>query len=135
MPNDAVSPRHVLTAATADVCAVVIFVVLGRRNHSEPVASWSTGAVVAPFLIGLVVGWLAARAWRAPMRPRVALVVWPCTVAVGMVVRDTVFARSSAFAFVVVATVVLGIELVGWRGVARLVERRRQARFASQAQG
>jgi hypothetical protein len=77
--------------------------------------------VAAPFLIALAVGWAAARAWRAPMAWRTALVVWPVTVAVGMLLRRFVFDRGTATSFIVVASVATGLLLLGWRLVARRV--------------
>ncbi len=114
--------RLVGIAAVCDVVAVLVFVALGRRSHEEG-GNVVTGAlsVAAPFLIALAVGWAAARAWRAPMAWRTALVVWPLTVAVGMVLRRFVFDRSTATSFIVVATLATGVLLLGWRLVARRI--------------
>ncbi len=114
--------RLVGIAAVCDVVAVLVFVALGRRSHDEG-GNVVTGAlsVAAPFLIALAVGWAAARAWRAPMAWRTALVVWPLTVAVGMVLRRFVFDRSTATSFIVVATLATGVLLLGWRLVARRI--------------
>jgi FtsH-binding integral membrane protein len=81
----------------------------------------------APFLIGLATAWLVTRAWRRPTNLRIALIVWPVTVLVGMIVRRSVFDRGTATAFVIVATLFLGAGLMGWRAGWRLTERRRQA--------
>jgi len=43
---------------------------------------------------------------------------------VGMVLRRTVFDRGTAAAFVVVATLFVGLFLVGWRLIARQTIRR-----------
>jgi hypothetical protein len=78
-------------------------------------------SVAAPFLIALAVGWAAARAWRAPVAWRTGLVVWPVTVALGMVLRRFAFDRGTATSFIVVASVATGLLLLGWRLVARRV--------------
>jgi peptidoglycan/LPS O-acetylase OafA/YrhL len=116
-----IDPRRRLAAAAAlDVAAVLVFVVLGRRSHHED-GSWIAGTVrvAAPFLIALAAGWLLARAWRAPSAMVTGVVVWLVTVALGMVLRHTVFDRGTPAAFVIVATIALGVLLLGWRAIAR----------------
>lgn len=118
------APTRRLTtiAAVCDVVAVLVFVAVGRRSHDEggnPIAG--VLSVAAPFLIALAVGWAVARAWRAPMAWRTALVVWPVTVAIGMVLRRFVFDRSTATSFIVVASVATGVLLLGWRLVTRRI--------------
>jgi len=116
--------RRAALALGIDVVAVVLFVVIGRRNHHET-GNAVVGAlrIVAPFLIALIIGWLAARADRDPMSIRSGVVVWACTVVVGLAVRRLVFQRGIALAFIIVATVTLGVFLVGWRAVARAMRR------------
>lgn len=115
-------------AGAADVVAVVVFVTLGRDSHGEALDGAGIAGVAAPFLIGLAAGWLVARAWRAPSSVRVGVVVWPVTVALGMLLRHVAWHRGTALAFIVVATVFLGVFLVGWRAVRSGVVRRRAAR-------
>jgi hypothetical protein len=109
--------RRVVIAAIADAVAIVVFVAIGRRSHEEGSAIGGIAAVAAPFLIALVVGWVAARAWIHPMEIASAFVIWPVTVAVGMVLRGLVFDRGTALPFIIVATLVTGVFLVGWRMV------------------
>ena len=54
--------------------------------------------------------------------------MWLTTVVVGVALRRTVFDRGIAPSFVIVATIVLGLFLLGWRGVAALVQQRRTSR-------
>ena len=110
--------RRTVIAALADVAAIVVFVAIGRRNHQEGEAVDGILTVAAPFLIALVVGWIVARAWSRPMQVDAAFIIWPVTVAVGMVLRNLVFDRGTALPFIVVATLVTGLFLVGWRMVA-----------------
>ena len=110
-------------AALADVLAIVVFVAIGRRNHHEGDTVDGIATVAAPFLIALVVGWIAARAWARPMEVGSAFVIWPVTVAVGIVLRNLVFDRGTALPFIVVATIVTGVFLVGWRMIAARVKR------------
>jgi FtsH-binding integral membrane protein len=46
-----------------------------------------------------------------------AYVVWGYTVVMGMVLRNMVFDRGTATAFIIVATVFLGITMFGWRAL------------------
>ena len=118
--------RRAVIAAIADVVAIVVFVAIGRRNHDEGTTVDGIATVAAPFLIALAVGWLVSRAWARPLAPHTAFVIWPVTVAVGMVLRNLVFDRGTAASFIIVATVVTGVFLVGWRLVAaRAVDPRR----------
>jgi hypothetical protein len=107
--------RQVTIAATFDIVAVVAFVVIGRRSHDEGDALSGLARVAAPFLIGLAVGWLVARAWKAPTSTTTGMVIWPVTVAVGMAVRRFAFDDGTALAFIVVTSIFTGVLLVGWR--------------------
>jgi hypothetical protein len=51
--------------------------------------------------------------------------VWVVTVALGMLLRRTVFDRGTAASFVIVATLVTGALLLGWRAAQLVVARRR----------
>jgi len=50
------------------------------------------------------------------------LVVWLCTVALGMILR-VVSGQGTAVAFIIVAVAFLGLFLLGWRVLARLLTR------------
>ena len=112
-------------AVGLDVFAVVLFVALGRRSHDQAGGFTAVLETAAPFLIGLVAGWVVARMWRRPTNLSTGIVVWPVTILVGMIVRNLVFDRGTATSFVVVATLFVGACLVGWRIVFRLVDQRR----------
>jgi Protein of unknown function (DUF3054) len=120
--------RRAVIAALVDIVAIVVFVAIGRRNHSEGEAVDAILTVAAPFLIALAVGWIAAAAWTRPMQVETAFVIWPITVAVGMLLRNLVFDRGTALPFIIVATVVTGVFLVGWRMLATIAERRISAK-------
>ena len=99
---------------------MVLFVAIGRRNHDEGAAIDGIATVAAPFLIALVVAWLASRAWRTPGSMRTSLIVWLVTVFGGLELRHLVFNRGTATPFVIVATLVLGAFIVGGRFALRL---------------
>ena len=107
-----------LIAIAADVAAILLFVVLGRSSHDEGEAIVSVLNVAAPFLIGLAVGWaLSPSVHRRPRSIRAGVDVWAATVLIGVLLRWFVWDRSTAFAFVIVATLFLGFFLLGWRVV------------------
>lgn len=108
-------PPAAAIAALLDAVAIVLFVVLGRRSHDEGSAIGGTLEVAAPFLLAGALGWVVARAWRRPSALPTGVAVWLVTVAAGLLLRRTVFDRGTAVSFVIVATIVLGALVVGWR--------------------
>lgn len=118
-----------LPAVVVDVVLVLIFAAIGRASHQEDPGGFLLTAW--PFLIGLLLGHLVAallpgrprRPWSLPW----GAVVWVVTVAAGMAVR-MLAGDTAEVPFVVVATLVLGLFLLGWRGVAALVRRFRATR-------
>ncbi len=124
---DVVRPENRLAVAVGlDTFVVVLFAALGLRTHEQESAYAAVLETAAPFLIGLGVAWLVARAWRRPTAILTGLVIWPVTVLLGMAVRRGLFDRGTATSFVVVATLFLGAFLVGWRIAWRLVDQRRR---------
>ncbi|PRA82049.1 DUF3054 domain-containing protein [Microbacterium sp. MYb66] len=123
-----------LPAVIVDVVLVLIFAAIGRASHDENPAGFLLTAW--PFLVALLVGHLVAALLPGrPRRPWSVLwgaVVWIVTVAGGMLVR--VLSGDTAEApFIIVATLVLGVFLVGWRAVAALLRRRRSSTTADAA--
>ena len=106
-----------------DVVCIVIFVIIGRRNHDESTDAVGTLRTVAPFLIALLGAWVGAKAWRAPRALATGVVLWIVTVIVGLGVRRFVFGDGTATPFVIVATLVLGLLLVGTRLPRRPIRR------------
>lgn len=112
-------------AAGLDTAVVVLFVAIGRRNHDEDPGVGGLIMTAAPFLIALAVAWVAVRAWNRPTTPATGIAVWLGTVAVGLALRRLAFDDGIALPFVIVATVFLGIFLVGRRLIGVAVDRRR----------
>ena len=108
-----------------DVIGVLVFCAVGRRSHDEGLNITGVATTAWPFLTGTVLGWLASRAWRRPTAVvPTGVVVWLCTVVVGMVLRKASSAGVAA-SFVVVAASVTAVLLLGWRAVVGLTVRRR----------
>ncbi|MBM6405819.1 DUF3054 domain-containing protein [Phycicoccus sp. CSK15P-2] len=108
--------------AVLDVLLVLVFAALGRRSHADGVDVAGVLRTALPFLVGTAAGWLVASMVldSGPRSLAYGAVVVAATVLLGMVLR-AVAAQGTAPSFVVVATVVLTVLLVGWRVVARLL--------------
>ncbi len=109
-------------ALLADAGCVVAFVALGRASHTEGLDPVGLAATAAPFLVGLGVGWVVARAWRRPDAVATGAVVWAVTVGAGLVVRWAL-GGGVAPSFVVVTALVLAALLVGWRAAVAAMTR------------
>ena len=108
-----------------DLCFVLAFVIIGRARH-DAAGGESVGGIAStawPFLAGLFLGWLGTRAWRRPAALAPSGVgAWLGAAGLGMVLRVAA-GQGTAVAFVLVALAFLGLFLLGWRVVARLVWR------------
>jgi hypothetical protein len=108
----------------ADVCCVLAFVVIGRASHSDGETLAGVASTAWPFLAGLACGEVAARAWRQPLALVPAGVgAWLGAVVAGQGLR-VLAGQGTAPAFIVVSLLFLGLFLLGWRLVARLVAQR-----------
>jgi hypothetical protein len=117
-------PRRGPAWLGVDVLCVLVFCAVGRRSHDEGLDVTGIAATAWPFLTGTVVGWLASRGWRRPtaLAPT-GVVVWLCTVVVGMLLRKASSAGVAA-SFLVVAASVTAVLLLGWRAIAEVALRR-----------
>jgi Protein of unknown function (DUF3054) len=107
-----------------DLACVLVFCAVGRRSHDEGLNVTGIATTAWPFLSGTAVGWLVSRAWRRPTAVvPTGVVVWVCTVAVGMLLRKATSAGVAA-SFVVVASSVTALLLLGWRAVLGRAARR-----------
>ncbi|SJN42196.1 PROBABLE CONSERVED TRANSMEMBRANE PROTEIN [Microbacterium esteraromaticum] len=121
-----------LPAFVLDAILVLIFAAIGRASHDENPLGFLLTAW--PFLVALVVGHVLAA--LVPARPRRpwslgwGVVVWVVTVAGGMLLR-VASGDTAAVPFIIVATLTIGLFLIGWRLITMLVRRRRTARGPS----
>ncbi|HEY5516193.1 MAG TPA: DUF3054 domain-containing protein [Pengzhenrongella sp.] len=111
-----------VVAAALDVVLVVVFATVGRRSHAQGLTLGGVAQTAWPFLAGTVAGWLVALLTldSSPRSLTFGAVVVASTVVVGMLLRVFVTGAGTAASFVVVATTVLAVFLLGWRLVARL---------------
>lgn len=114
-------------AFVADLICVVVFCTIGRRSHAEGITVAGVAETAWPFLAGTVAGWLISRGWQRPtsLAPT-GIVVWVSTVVVGMVLRKLTSA-GVAVSFIVVASLLTALLLLGWRAVFAALRRRQSA--------
>jgi hypothetical protein len=105
-------------ACLADLCCVLLFVVIGRANHHAGGSIAGLANTAWPFLTGAVAGMLVMRYRRRPTAVvPTGVGVWLCTVVIGMLLR-VVSGQGAAVAFILVALAFLGLFQVGWRVAA-----------------
>jgi|SRR3954451_14548459 hypothetical protein len=124
MPRADATGARPATALIADVVCVLVFCTIGRRSHAEGITVAGVAETAWPFLAGTVAGWLAVRGWRRPTSlVPTGVVIWLCTVVIGMLLRKA-SSQGTAFSFVVVASLVTAILLLGWRAAVSALARR-----------
>ncbi|WP_203566450.1 DUF3054 domain-containing protein [Aestuariimicrobium ganziense] len=110
--NSRLTTKH---GVIIDLLLVALFALIGRASHSESLTPSGVFQTAWPFLFALVVGWavMLVRRRRA-FTLGAGVFLWVVTVAGGMVLRVS-SGDTAATAFIIVATLVLGAFLVGWR--------------------
>lgn len=119
--------RPWLAALSIDAAAIVVFVTGGRETHEETDGVLDALGVAAPFFIGLLVGAALialGRIWALSLWG--GLVSAASTVVVGMLLRHFAWDRGTATSFIVVASLVLGVAMLGWRALWAMTTRRRE---------
>ena len=109
--------RTALRALLFDALCVLLMVVIGTRNHETDTGITGVLFVAAPFWIAMSLAHLAPLLQRKNRKEQNAYMVWGYTVVMGMVLRNMVFNRGTAAAFIIVATVFLGITMFSWRAL------------------
>ena len=113
-----------IIAGVIDVVAVVVFVVIGQRNHDGSSDVYGIINLAAPFLIALLTSWVVLRTWRGQFNRASFVATWIITVAGGLFLRRVVFDRGIATAFIIVTVITLGLLL----GLGRLLSRKLTAK-------
>ncbi|MDV2976017.1 DUF3054 domain-containing protein [Glutamicibacter nicotianae] len=107
-----------------DVVLIVLFALLGRREHEHALSISGILMTALPFLIAYVAMTFLSRPWFTINKLFPAgVLVWVGTVAAGLALR-IVFGSTAAVPFIIVASLVLGAFLMGRRLVTSLVARR-----------
>lgn len=112
-----------------DVVLVAVFCVIGRLSHAEGIFSDIPGLLNTtwPFIVAVLAAHAVTLAIRARSdRVTAGTVIWAITVVGGLLLR-ALSGQGTALPFVIVATLVLALFLIGWRAVLALVRRVRSA--------
>lgn len=120
-----------LVPLVVDALLVILFCAIGRRSHDEAILTGLLNTLW-PFATGLAVGWVVAVAAASRVFGEVGrdarfdgtalwptgILVWLGTLCGGMLLR-AISGQGVAFSFVLVATGVLALFLLGWRAAIR----------------
>lgn len=109
-----------------DIIAVLVFAVLARAAHGG-LGFAQIADTFWPFAVGALVGTgIATVTLRgAGGAIRYGVVVWLVTVLTGLAIWVVRHAAAPHISFIIVATTMSGLLLLGWRAAGRLVARRR----------
>lgn len=119
-------------AVAADVICILVFAIVGRSSHAESTDLLGVLRTAWPFLTGYVLGLALSRSTHDPVVRRAAVILWTSTVVVGVALR-VLTGAGVQLSFVVVTTIVLGVLLLGWRGLWSLVQRARRTGHSTAA--
>ncbi len=98
-----------------DILVVLIFVGIGRSNHHHGDNLSGLASTTWPFAVGLATGWLIVLVRRQDgVSLGAGVEVWLATVVLGMVLR-VIAGQGTAFTFIVVTLVFLGVLMLGLR--------------------
>jgi Protein of unknown function (DUF3054) len=115
---------QILPAIAVDVICILIFAIVGRSSHQETTDLLGVAQTAWPFLTGCLAGTVIGRTWRHPGSLRSGVAVWLGTVAGGMVLR-VLTGDGVQLSFILVASFVLALFLIGWRAIFRLIQHAR----------
>lgn len=107
------------TAIAADYVAIATFALLARAAHqSEEMPFNFTGwlSTLWPFALGVTLGWLITRENKGG-------IIWIITVVTGLVIWGIRNHAIPHWSFIVVATTMSALLMLGWRGVAKLLRK------------
>jgi hypothetical protein len=120
--------RWVVPAIVLDLVLITALSVLARAMYGFDLGYLVTVYTAWPFLAGALLGWVVARAWRRPLELASAgIPIWLLTVAFGVGLRLAT-GEPARIPFVIVATLLLGVALLGWRAIAKRVALRHARR-------
>ncbi len=112
---------HIFTALVADIILVIAFAAVGFYTHAQVLTVDGVVQTSWPFLVGLGCAWILSAAWTAPLAPmRTGVAIWSTTILLGMIIRFAVGA-GIAGPFIIVASALNFLTLVGWRVIARAI--------------
>ncbi|RNE49986.1 DUF3054 domain-containing protein [Corynebacterium alimapuense] len=123
------------SALAADVVAITIFAFLARVAHQTEemplnVSGWLS--TLWPFLIGVAVAWMiiVLAHWDGAQLAPAGVLAWAITAVTGLAIWGLRNGEFPHWSFIIVATVMSGLLMLGWRIVARFVIRAKSTAIA-----
>ena len=115
---------QILPAIAVDVICITVFAIVGRSSHQEATDLLGVAHTAWPFLAGCLVGTVLGRTWRHPFALTSGVAVCLGTVVGGMTLR-LLTGAGVQLSFVLIASFVLALFLIGWRAGLRLIQHAR----------
>ncbi|MBV7296060.1 DUF3054 domain-containing protein [Corynebacterium sp. TAE3-ERU12] len=118
-----------MVTMAVDVVMVLVFAILARLAHQSADEPFTVANVLDtwwPFVLGAIAGGAVMMASARPLI-RVApggVIVWICTVASGLGIWALRHGSVPHWSFIIVATVMSGLLLLGWRAIAIALNKR-----------
>nr|WP_156232883.1 DUF3054 domain-containing protein [Corynebacterium occultum] len=108
-----------------DVLAIALFALLARMAHqSEDMPLNFNGwlSTLWPFLIGVALSWvlILVLKWEGRLLVPAGVSAWVITVLTGLVIWSIRNEGIPHWSFIMVATIMSGVLMLGWRGVAKV---------------
>lgn len=106
-------------AIAADYVAIAAFALLARAAHQSDDMPFNFSGWLStlwPFALGVTLGWLIARENKGGL-------IWIITVVTGLVIWGIRNGDIPHWSFIVVATTMSALLMLGWRGVTKLVRK------------
>lgn len=112
-----------------DILAIALFALLARMAHQSDEMPLNFNGWVStlwPFLIGVALGWvlIILRKWDGRLVVPAGLSAWVITVLVGLGIWSLRNGAIPHWSFIMVATIMSGVLMLGWRGLAKLGRRK-----------
>lgn len=106
-------------AIAADYVAIAAFALLARAAHQSDDMPFNFSGWLStlwPFALGVTLGWLITRENKGGL-------IWIITVVTGLVIWGIRNGDIPHWSFIVVATTMSALLMLGWRGVTKLVRK------------
>jgi peptidoglycan/LPS O-acetylase OafA/YrhL len=115
---------RILPAIAVDVICILIFAIVGRSSHQEATDLLGVAHTAWPFLAGCLIGTVIGRTWWHPFSLKSGVAVWLGTVIGGMTLR-VLTGAGVQLSFIIIASCILALLLIGWRAGLRLIQHAR----------
>lgn len=119
-----------IPALAADVAAIAVFALFARIAHQTDdmplnVAGWLS--TLWPFLLGVALSWvlIVLARWNGARVAPAGVAAWLVTAVAGLGIWGLRNGEVPHWSFIMVAAVMSGLLMLGWRAVAAAVGRRR----------